>query len=333
MEAQVNFDSSGVLVFVGHSAQANYDTVTYPMLVHLNQSTRGLGIEVMVEWKVVTGHQDVEAQDDGCYTLEAFINALRQFAHGCDKIDPTTIWYKFWVSTVSHTELHGDRGLLSGLLKTLYRDQEHLGYRVRPKVWDLQVARQIAVLEQDITDDHNTLTCFGLDEKVMERQKASIKSLHALLAEVDENETLRQQLLTLSSRIRHFEELNQALDDDFAKLPSASERIHSLIFGERHQRYVREVRCDLCGEDMKGCRYHCGVCGDGDYSICEDCNDGGRHCLNESHILVRQVYEPPRPVYKKTKQHHHSTELPANANDDHHNDDGSSGDSDETMDL
>lgn len=51
------------------------------------------------------------------------------------------------------------------------------------------------------------------------------------------------------------------------------------------------VYCDICISWIPNAKihYHCGVCIDGGFNICQDCGANGAYCLDDSHNLVRRM--------------------------------------------
>ena len=48
------------------------------------------------------------------------------------------------------------------------------------------------------------------------------------------------------------------------------------------------VYCNICGKSMLDAHFHCTVCEDGDYDLCEECVEGGRHCPGQGHWLIKR---------------------------------------------
>lgn len=49
---------------------------------------------------------------------------------------------------------------------------------------------------------------------------------------------------------------------------------------------VRSVFCDYCGAVITSIAYYCSLCVGGDYDVCQQCFDDGKHCNDRSHFLI-----------------------------------------------
>ena len=49
------------------------------------------------------------------------------------------------------------------------------------------------------------------------------------------------------------------------------------------------IRCDECGETTTGMHFHCNICRNNDYDICQACFEKGCHCLVPEHRLIRRA--------------------------------------------
>ncbi|KAF2194972.1 hypothetical protein K469DRAFT_722361 [Zopfia rhizophila CBS 207.26] len=48
------------------------------------------------------------------------------------------------------------------------------------------------------------------------------------------------------------------------------------------------VFCNNCNQPMENDHFHCSICDDGDYDLCQSCVDSGVHCFSADHFLVRR---------------------------------------------
>ncbi|KAF2862936.1 hypothetical protein K470DRAFT_293119 [Piedraia hortae CBS 480.64] len=48
------------------------------------------------------------------------------------------------------------------------------------------------------------------------------------------------------------------------------------------------VCCNECDKRLNDVHYHCSICDDGDYDLCEDCVDDGKMCHGSSHWLIKR---------------------------------------------
>ena len=56
------------------------------------------------------------------------------------------------------------------------------------------------------------------------------------------------------------------------------------------------VQCNNCSETIPGAHYHCSVCEDGDYDLCQSCVECGVHCHVDVHFLIKRLIENGRVV-------------------------------------
>ena len=75
-------------------------------------------------------------------------------------------------------------------------------------------------------------------------------------------------------------------------------KVHSVVHGE--VRYISSPaitdyhsrpRCDICTSWIPDANmhYNCGICGDGDFNICQSCGGSGAFCLDDSHKLMKRT--------------------------------------------
>ncbi|KAH7070712.1 hypothetical protein BKA63DRAFT_83365 [Paraphoma chrysanthemicola] len=55
--------------------------------------------------------------------------------------------------------------------------------------------------------------------------------------------------------------------------------------------YLGQGLCDICGNGLNRYRYHCITCNQGNFDVCSRCFEGGKHCLDATHLLVKQDAE------------------------------------------
>ncbi|KAI9824638.1 MAG: hypothetical protein M1819_000839 [Sarea resinae] len=49
------------------------------------------------------------------------------------------------------------------------------------------------------------------------------------------------------------------------------------------------VYCNHCDKPMTGAHFHCSICDDGDFDLCQSCVEGGVLCGGESHWLIKRL--------------------------------------------
>lgn len=52
---------------------------------------------------------------------------------------------------------------------------------------------------------------------------------------------------------------------------------------------VYAVYCNICSANVDSVHYHCGVCDSGDYDLCEQCVEDGKHCNNAEHWMIKRT--------------------------------------------
>jgi next-to-BRCA1 protein 1 len=62
------------------------------------------------------------------------------------------------------------------------------------------------------------------------------------------------------------------------------------------------VFCNACDKPMADAHYHCNVCDDGDYDLCEVCVNAGIHCPGEGHWLVKRFVKNGQVVNSTTER-------------------------------
>jgi next-to-BRCA1 protein 1 len=62
------------------------------------------------------------------------------------------------------------------------------------------------------------------------------------------------------------------------------------------------VFCNACDKPMANEHYHCNVCDDGDYDLCETCVAAGIHCPGESHWLIKRFVKNGQVINSTTEK-------------------------------
>lgn len=68
---------------------------------------------------------------------------------------------------------------------------------------------------------------------------------------------------------------------------------------------IRCISCNICDAKIFSTIYHCCICAGGDFDICQQCFDQGRHCFDPSHLL-RETSE--FGTFSGIKRHHSSVD-------------------------
>jgi ankyrin repeat protein len=55
--------------------------------------------------------------------------------------------------------------------------------------------------------------------------------------------------------------------------------------------HLSRVNCDICMSKIPDIdiHYHCRICSDGDFDVCQECIASGAFCLDQSHNLIKQT--------------------------------------------
>jgi next-to-BRCA1 protein 1 len=62
------------------------------------------------------------------------------------------------------------------------------------------------------------------------------------------------------------------------------------------------IFCNACDKPMADGHYHCTICDDGDYDLCENCVNAGIHCRDENHWLVKRFVKNGQVVNSTTER-------------------------------
>ena len=62
------------------------------------------------------------------------------------------------------------------------------------------------------------------------------------------------------------------------------------------------VFCNECDKPMADSHYHCNVCDEGDYDLCETCVNSGVHCPGDNHWLVKRFVKDGQVVSSTTER-------------------------------
>ncbi|KAF1986273.1 hypothetical protein K402DRAFT_404692 [Aulographum hederae CBS 113979] len=62
------------------------------------------------------------------------------------------------------------------------------------------------------------------------------------------------------------------------------------------------VYCNSCDKPMANEHYHCNICDDGDYDLCEGCVQAGHHCPGENHWLIKRFVSGGKVINSVTEK-------------------------------
>jgi next to BRCA1 gene 1 protein len=61
------------------------------------------------------------------------------------------------------------------------------------------------------------------------------------------------------------------------------------------------IFCNLCEKNITGTHYHCSSCENGDYDVCEECKEAGKHCKEPAHWLIKRQLSNGRVISSTTE--------------------------------
>ena len=61
------------------------------------------------------------------------------------------------------------------------------------------------------------------------------------------------------------------------------------------------VCCNSCELTIPGAHWHCSICHNGDYDLCQTCVDDGGHCGVEGHFLIKRLIEGGKVITSTTE--------------------------------
>ena len=62
------------------------------------------------------------------------------------------------------------------------------------------------------------------------------------------------------------------------------------------------VYCNACDKAMIDEHYHCSICDDGDYDLCETCVNAGIHCPGENHWMIKRFVKSGKVISSMTER-------------------------------
>ncbi|KAK9477742.1 hypothetical protein V1514DRAFT_363619 [Lipomyces japonicus] len=120
-------------------------------------------------------------------------------------------------------------------------------------------------------------------DKKSEQKDKAVKPVSSVSATLESNETLE-----LIKKMIHDEVtiLGDELKSSLTLNATPEVAKNSVSEEESPAQCGFVVACDACDKNItSGTYYHCNQCNDGDYDVCTDCVNSGKHCLNGSHYL------------------------------------------------
>lgn len=102
-----------------------------------------------------------------------------------------------------------------------------------------------------------------------------------------------------------------ARDRWYAELANLTEERRAALRANRHcpggslQAHMNNysVYCNSCNVPIPDMHYHCDVCDNGDYDLCQGCMDKGVSCAGENHWMIKRFVKNGRVINSVTKTH------------------------------
>ncbi|KAK9459366.1 uncharacterized protein V1516DRAFT_512607 [Lipomyces oligophaga] len=147
----------------------------------------------------------------------------------------------------------------------------------------------------------STLTADQIKELVKDEVRMATSVLRSSLVE---------DVLSQSMHMLH---LNSAVKAEPVSVPVAAvqEDVESTDLSAPKEESKVPVRCDKCMTLVSnGSFYHCKICQEGDFDLCETCVEKGFHCNNDSHYLVQMSVSKPilsvaNTIYERVSSQYH----------------------------
>jgi hypothetical protein len=289
-------DYPAQLRFVGGMSQHQFDNITHPLLLRLQQSTSAFGVECLVDWFVEQGPAQETAGQQHAWPVGGFADAMRRLAGSCDEQDTVAVvGFRFWMARPSDSELRDAGGPFAGLLDRLYRDQRLAGFTVRSPAWEQTLAREMAVLQRQLETRARAANIYASLQAWQAAQDDALRRLATLAEALEASRATRHRVAVLSQQIRHFEALNQRLDWDFEEAPPFLESPGDQQPGQQDGATAPE--CGICLQLIPGAQYRCAVCDDGRYLFCSSCVNDRMTCFGGEHLLLPESVQDGTVMY------------------------------------
>lgn len=102
-----------------------------------------------------------------------------------------------------------------------------------------------------------------------------------------------------------------ARDRWYAELANLTEERRAALRANRHcpgaslQAHMNNysVYCNSCNIPIPDMHYHCDVCDNGDYDLCQGCMDKGVSCAGDNHWMIKRFVKNGRVINSVTKTH------------------------------
>ena len=107
--------------------------------------------------------------------------------------------------------------------------------------------------------------------------------------DVSRNRQVRQQFFAELSNISQKRDLALRLKEKMPPLPSGATAAWS-------------VYCNECDKPMLDEHFHCSICDDGDYDLCQKCVAAGKVCPGANHWLIKRTLKDGRMINSITEK-------------------------------
>lgn len=90
----------------------------------------------------------------------------------------------------------------------------------------------------------------------------------------------------------------------FAAIPTNLEDQLNRLMRDPHPAAIGgswQVFCNNCDKPMADAHFHCSICDDGDYDLCQSCVNQGASCQGEEHWLIKRFIKDGKVVNSTTE--------------------------------
>jgi next-to-BRCA1 protein 1 len=179
--------------------------------------------------------------------------------------------------------LHAQQQYQQDLLKNLQPQQVAQEIQSQPTTHQLQdYQTQLELLEQADTK------CRLLESEHV----ASAAAEPQRLTEAEQDYHMQLMLLEQQNKRRLLMARARAASASRAERQKESEQEGP--FGGPFAQF--SVCCNSCNNDIPGVHWHCSICVEGDYDLCQDCVEDGQHCHVDHHFLIKRHIENGRVI-------------------------------------
>lgn len=113
------------------------------------------------------------------------------------------------------------------------------------------------------------------------------KLTEAVAAYLDGEEGKTKLRNTIGEEVEKEIEKRSVLSQSIFSSAVTGDEKTSALHITNHQAYA--VYCNMCSANIGNVHYHCDICDDGDFDLCESCSLAGQHCLKPEHWMIKRT--------------------------------------------